>query len=252
VELFKTILVDKIFKQWMNQSKLFLKLPEQKQTDINLYVDLFLLVSLFRLSKDNGGISGFLLDAVFSLKLKNNGNNVTFLPNSENELMTCEALCEELYSGFTRKEQRIAYLIAMHAICFGLFRLEIIRNKFVNELNEDEKKLDEDARLFVSKSAIDMGLGTFGFGERIMGELASYNIPVKAKKQNTTDKWLSYQKEYATLVIGGRKPSEAQNKIRNEIADLIENDPEKTPFKKTPDRATVWRQLVEKNQYLNH
>jgi len=184
-----------------------------------LYVDLFLSVSLFRLSKeDDGGISGFVIDAIFSLGLKNNGFNVTCLPYSENTLMDCEALCEELYSGFTRKEQCIAYLIAKQSICFGLFRLEII-------LNEDEKKLDEDTRLFVSKGAIDMGLGTFGFGERIMGELASYNIPVKAKEQKTTDKWLPYQKEYATLVAGGMKPSKAQDKIRNEIADAIKNDP---------------------------
>ncbi len=157
---------------------------------------------------------------------------------SEDELISS---IKQLEHGLTRKEKLIATLICTRT-CYGVmngfqeWQRELVQNEDKELIGYSEA--ERDSIIF------DTAIEQFGFVEKVRGELASYSIPVNAKEQKTTDKWLPYQVEYDALVAEGMKLSVALHKIGNKIEAAIKESPANTPFKNRPDISTIRRQLV--------
>jgi hypothetical protein len=114
---------------------------------------------------------------------------------------------------------------------------------FENKLNENE--LNEEEKSLVTEGLFECALNAFGDMEKITGESLAYKTPVEARKQQTSAKWQPYKDKYNELMISGIKSSIALNKIGNIIELAINEHPKTTLFKKRPDRATLYRQLVD-------
>jgi len=212
----KGTLKDMLESKFAEQNELFEKLPPEKRSDINKYVSYSTKVRFHYFSKDSA-------------------KEGDYIPPIDDEIEVYAEYCDKLQKSLSRKELCMALI--QHHYIFYKFMMS-----FESQLNENE--LNEEEKLLVTEGIFECALNAFGDIEKITGELLGYKTPVDARKQQTSTKWQPYQDKYDELVLGGMKSSTAIGRISVIIALAIKEHPETTPFTKSPNRTTLYRQLV--------